>query len=60
MGKTGVGRPRWRCGEPGCPAHRKPHPVDTPGEYDPVDVALEALEQHYRTTHPDREATVDA
>jgi hypothetical protein len=42
--------PRWRCGEPDCPAHRW-QPVIAHGEYDPVDVALGDLEAHWATHH---------
>lgn len=43
-------RPRWRCADPTCPARRW-QPVTALGEYDPVDVALEALERHWATRH---------
>ena len=44
--------PRWRCAEPACPMHRW-QPVDAWGEYDPVDVALGALEAHWQRDHPE-------
>lgn len=46
----GTRPPRWRCAEPRCPAHRWQR-VDAYGEFDPVDVALEALERHWRDHH---------
>lgn len=42
--------PRWRCGDPSCPAHRW-QPVSALGEYDPVDAATGALEAHWASVH---------
>lgn len=46
-------RPRWRCGETGCRAHRRWQPVSALGEFDDMDVALGDLEAHYTTVHPE-------
>lgn len=45
--------PRWRCGDPDCPAHRW-QPVLDHGEYDPVDAATGALEAHWARVHSDQ------
>lgn len=51
MGKPGVERPRWRCGEPDCPASERWQPLFgvNPGDLDKV---LAVYSQHYRWAHP--------
>ena len=46
--------PRWRCGVEGCRYARRSQPVDAMGEYDDIDVAMEALAAHYAQAHPDQ------
>jgi hypothetical protein len=44
-------RPRWRCGQPGCPARRwQPVPAADPGDHL---AALAALDGHYAAAHAD-------
>lgn len=43
---------RWRCLVPDCPDSRWQH-IDTLGECDPVDVACEEIERHWRDKHGD-------
>jgi len=50
MTAFGARAPRWRCGDPTCPAHTWQR-VAVFGEYDHVDVALEALERHWQARH---------
>lgn len=59
MASAGPVRPRWRCGEPDCPASEKWQPLHGihPGDLDKV---LAVYSQHYRWAHPtvhDREET---
>lgn len=46
--------PRWRCGDKTCPKHHW-QDVQAWGEYDPVDVALGALEAHWAKDHRETE-----
>jgi len=48
-----VPRPRWRCGQPGCPQARAWQPVSTVGGCDELQEALADLNDHYRWAHPE-------
>ena len=48
-----VPRPRWRCGQPGCPQARAWQPVSAIGEFDELQEALADLKSHYRWAHPE-------
>lgn len=48
-----VPRPRWRCGQPGCPQARAWQPVSAIGECDELQEALADLKSHYRRAHPE-------
>lgn len=54
----GTRPPRWRCGDPQCPARRWQR-VSAVGEYDVVDEALHDLERHWQEQHQEHERRED-
>jgi hypothetical protein len=55
---NGFRRPRWRCGENTCPAHRW-QTVRAYISRDPVQAALDALDAHYRQAHADEDVRTE-